>query len=304
MMTPGGPEPNQTPESSANVRSHKPLAANDGAGIALALGGGFSRGFAHLGVLEVLEQERIPVSAIVGTSIGGLLGAAYADGISVQELCELGRNVRVRDFIRFHRQDVVNQGNDRIGRFVREWFRARRVEELPIPTAIVTTDLSTCAPYIFTHGPLEVAIRATCAFPGLFNPIEHEGRLLADGCIVSPVPAAVAARMKARCVLGVSVGSDKMGASSGRKLVQFFNKAKVSSRNLVEPSWTKHADILLEPKVHQIDWNDFSRVDEARAAGAAAMRRALPSVRKLLDRQSQLRRVAGTTGHAENRVAF
>ena len=173
------------------------------------MGGGFSRGFTHLGVLQVLEQEHIPISAIVGTSIGGLLGAAYADGISVRELCELGRHVRVRDFIRFQRQGQWALMSDRIGRFVREWFHAARVEELSIPTVIVTTDLDTCAPYIFTRGPLEVAIRATCAFPGLFKPVEHEGRLLADGCIVSPVPTAVAARMNARCVLGVSVGSNQ-----------------------------------------------------------------------------------------------
>ena len=110
------------------------------------------------------------------------------------------------------------QKNDRIGRFVREWFHAARVEELPIPTAIVTTDLNTCAPYIFTRGPLEVAIRATCAFPGLFKPVEHEGRLLADGCIVSPVPTAVAARMNARFVFGVSVGSSEKNAFPGARL--------------------------------------------------------------------------------------
>ena len=277
---------------------------NEGAGIALALGGGFSRGFAHLGVLEVLEEERIPISAIVGTSIGGLLGAAYADGISVHDLCELGRKVRIRDFIRFHKQGQDTQGNDRISRFVREWFQARRVEELSIPTAIVTTDLNASAPYIFTHGPLEIALRATCAFPGLFKPVEHEGRLLADGCIVSPVPTVAAARMKARCVLGVSVGSNQMSATSGRKVVQFFDQSKISRGGLIDPSWTRQADILLEPDVRQIDWNDFSRVDEARAAGADAMRRALPHVRKLLDRQPQPRRVPEKSTATECRSAL
>jgi len=291
-------------QSGVEERSHNPLPMNEGAGIALALGGGFSRGFAHLGVLEVLEEERIPISAIVGTSIGGLLGAAYADGISVHDLCELGRKVRIRDFIRFHKQGQDTQGNDRISRFVREWFQARRVEELSIPTAIVTTDLNACAPYIFTHGPLEVALRATCAFPGLFKPVEHEGRLLADGCIVSPVPTVAAARMKARCVLGVSVGSNQMSATSGREVVQFFDQSKISRGGLIDPSWTRQADILLEPDVRQIDWNDFSRVDEARAAGADAMRRALPHVRKLLDRQPQPRRVPEKSTATECRSAL
>jgi NTE family protein len=290
--------------SGAEAHSRTRLTANEGEGIALALGGGFSRGFAHLGVLEVLEQERIPVSAIVGTSIGGLLGAAYADGISVQELCDLGRNVRIRDFIRFQRHGQDGQINDRLSRFVREWFKAGRIEELPIPTAIVTTDIENCAPYVFTRGPLEIAIRATCAFPGLFKPVEHEGRLLADGCIVSPVPTEVAARMNARCVLGVNVGSNEKRASSGRKVIQIFNHLKSSHGRPNELLWTRQADILLEPEVRQIDWDDFSRVDEARAAGADAMRRALPSVRKLLDRPIRDRRVEGISVRAERRAAL
>ena len=285
------------------ARPCKLQTGNGETGIALALGGGFSRGFAHLGVLEVLEQEHIPVAAIAGTSIGGLLGAGYADGISVAELCELGRKVRVRDFIRFHRQDQDGPKTDRIARFVREWFRSSQVEELPIPTAIVTTDLSTCAPYVFTRGSLEVAIRATCAFPGLFNPVEHEGRMLADGCIVSPVPTATAARMNAGCVLGVAVGS-YVTASAGRQVVQIFNEAKRLRGSLTEPWWTRQADFLLAPEVHHIDWNDFSRVDEARAAGADAMRRALPDVRKLLERTSQICAKADSSGHAESRVAI
>jgi NTE family protein len=298
-----GPKPNLKPIPDAEVRSRRPLAANEGAGIALALGGGFSRGFAHLGVLEVLEQEHIPISAIVGTSIGGLLGAAYADGISVQELCELGRSVRIRDFIRFQKQGHDTLENDRIGRFVRDWFSVARVEELSIPVAIVTTDLNTSVPYIFTRGPLEVALRATCAFPGLFKPVEHEGRLLADGCIVSPVPTTVAARMNGRFVLGVAVASNDRSMSLGRKALHILNQVKGSRRPSIEPSWTRHADIVLEPEVHQIDWTDFSRVDEARSAGADAMRRALPYLRTLLDRHPQPRGVTGTSDRAESRWA-
>lgn len=285
-----GPEPNLMRQSGAELRMRRTSAGDEGTGIALALGGGFSRGFAHLGVLEVLEQEQIPISAIVGTSIGGLLGAACADGIPIRQLLEIGRQVRVRDFIRFHKSDQDTQRNDRIGRFVREWFHASRVEELSIRTAIVTTDLDTCAPHVFTRGPLEVAIRASCAFPGLFQPVEHEGRRLTDGCIVAPVPTAVAARMNGACVLGVTVGSNAKNASSSDNVVQVRDREfSAPHRNIVVPSWIRQADVLLEPEVHHIDWNDFSRVDEAHAAGVEAMRRALPYVRDLLARRSQMR---------------
>jgi NTE family protein len=255
----------------------------EGAGVVLALGGGFSRGFAHLGVLEVLRQEQIHVSCIVGTSIGALLGAAYADGISLGDLCDLGRRVRVRDFLRFHQSEQGAQRKDRIGQFVQEWFRATRVEDLAIPTAIVTTDLDRGAPYVFTSGPLEVAIRASCAFPGLIKPVEYEGRLLADGCIVAPVPTAIAAGMNGGCVLGVSVGSNSVSDSTAENVVKVFDHGfRASHRNALEPSWSSDADILLEPQVQHIDWNDFSRVDDAFAAGAEAMRRALPPLRELL----------------------
>jgi NTE family protein len=296
------PEPNINRQSSGAPSTRRIPASDTGSGIALALGGGFSRGFAHLGVLEVLEEEQIPISIIVGTSIGGLLGAAYADGISIRNLCDLGRRVRVRDFLRFHQSKQGGQmpRKDCIGQFVQEWFRATVVEDLPIPTAIVSTDLGTGAPYIFTRGPLEVAIRASCAFPGLVKPVEYEGHLLADGCIVAQVPTAIASRINGGCVLGVSVGSTAVNSFSSENVVKVFDPVfRASHRIALEPSWSRHADILLEPQVHHIDWNDFSRVDEAFAAGVEAMRRALPSVRELLDRRSHLAPAPGTGFDAE-----
>ena len=284
------------------------FAANDAAGVVLALGGGFSRGFAHLGVLEVLVQERIPIAGIVGTSIGSLLGAAFADGIPLQELCELGRRVRIRDFIRFRRSQPETHSpevhsNDRIGQFVRESFRSRRVEELSIPMAIVTTDVDTCGPYVFTSGPLDVAIRASCAFPGLFEPVEYEGRTLADGCIVAPVPTVTAARMNAGCVLGVAVnsgvGSAAFAGNIARESKRIFEISRGKDLSL---SWTRKADIMLEPEVQQIDWNDFTRVDEAHAAGAEAMRRALPCLRELLARRSERSSAGATLDYSEKRL--
>ena len=134
-----------------------------------------------------------------------------------------------------------------------------------------------------------MAIRASCAFPGLVKPVEHEGRLLADGCIVAPVPTAIAAGINGGCVLGVSVRFQHRKFFASENVVKVFDPAfRASHRNALEPSWSRHADILLEPQVHHIDWNDFSRVDEAFAAGAEAMRRALPALRELLTRRSRL----------------
>jgi len=285
-------------------RQHGQMSEDGAAGVVLALGGGFSRGFAHLGVIEVLQQECIPITGIVGTSIGSLLGAAFADGIPIRELCDLGRRVRIRDFIRFRRSQPQSQRNDRIGQFVREVFHSDRVEDLTIPTAIVTTDIDSCGPYVFSRGPLDVAIRASCAFPGLFEPVEFEGRSLADGCIVAPVPTVAAARLNLGCVLGVAV-------NSGVGTASFASSAARTPKQLLEvsrgkeplPSWTRNADVLLEPEVQQIGWSDFSRVDEAHAAGVDAMRRALPYLRELLALRSEQVSAAATVDQFESRMA-
>jgi NTE family protein len=285
------PEPDPSRRPATEPRLRRFPAGDPRSGITIALGGGFSRGFAHLGVLEVLEQEKIPVFAIVGTSIGGLLGAAYADGISTSDLCDLGRRVRLRDFLRFHHSNPKGQERrkDCICKFVQEWFHAERLEELSIPTAIVATDLDSGAPYVFTKGPVELAIRAGCAFPGLVRPVKHDGRVLADGCITAPVPTEIAARMHGGCVLGVRVDTSVAIHTPTPEAADgpdpFFGAER---RRSLEPSWTRGADMLLEPRVHQIDWNDFSRVDEAFSAGVEAMRRALPSLRGLLAQRAQL----------------
>lgn len=300
-----GPEQEFNRQSAAELQTRGTKAACEGSGIALALGGGFSRGFAHLGVLEVFEQERVPVSAIVGTSIGALLGAAYADGISLRDLCDLGKRVRIRDFLRFHQSEQGERRKDRIGQFVQEWFRATAVEQLRIPTAIVATNLDTGAPYVFASGPLDVAIRASCAFPGLVKPVEYEGRLLADGCIVAPVPTAIAAGINGACVVGVSVRSNEASSSASQNVVKVMDPGfRASHKNAMEPSWSRHADILLEPLVHHIDWNDFSRVDEAFAAGAEAARLALPALRELLTRRSRLAPAPGLSFRAEEGLAL
>jgi NTE family protein len=285
------PEPNPDRQSNSGLQARFAMTRNDRAGITLALGGGFSRGFAHLGVLEVIEQERLPISRIVGTSIGALLGAAYADGISLRDLCDLGKRVHIRDFLRFHPRESKSgaQRKDCIGQFVQKCFRAGSMEELSIPMSIVATDLDTGAPYIFSQGPIEVAIRASCAFPGLVKPVKHDGHLLADGCIVAPVPTAIAARNNEGCVLGVNVGSTEDDSESAGEVVRVFDaKFRASHQGTLEPSWCRYADVILEPKVGHLDWSDFSRVDEAVAAGAEAMRSALPFLREILARQQQL----------------
>src|SRR5213079_387336 len=176
------------------------------AGIGLALGGGFARGFAHLGVLQVLEQNRIPVTHIAGTSVGSILGAAYASGAPLGRIIETCRTLRFRDIARWRVSRLGLASNHRLENLIERVFDARHFEDLRIPLAVVATDLNSGEPVVFTQGDLVDAIRASCAFPGLFEPVEIGTRCLADGGLVAPVPTQAARGLGAQTVIGVSVG--------------------------------------------------------------------------------------------------
>jgi NTE family protein len=289
MKVPRGAEYGPSSPATEPLQQSAHTAGASQIGVTLALSGGFSRGFAHLGVLEVLEKERIPIVGIAGTSIGSLLGAAYADGISIQELLRLGRHARIRDLVRFGHCSPTSPERERVGRFLREWLGTRRIEELAIPTAVVATDLRTFAPYVFTSGPLEIAVRASCAFPGLFAPVEHQGRMLGDGSLAALVPTEVAWRMSGSCVVAVAVSINEHAALPRNKRRELTRGTVPTVPSMVSPAWTTRADVILQPAVEQIDWHDFMHVQQAHAAGAEAMRGALPCVRELLAKQYDLR---------------
>jgi NTE family protein len=126
------------------------------------------------------------------------------------------------------------------------------------------------------------AIRASCSFPGLFEPIQVDGRCLADGGLVAPVPTLAARGLGAQCVMGVSVGFNNWNGEAPANLFQVISRALAAAQKHATEPWTSAADIMLEPEVQHIDWDDFQRADEAIAAGVAAAKAALPKLRQLL----------------------
>ena len=188
----------------------RPVAPSERTGLGLALGGGFSRGFAHLGVLQVLEQNHIPISYIAGTSVGSILGAAYASGAPLARIIATCRKIRFRDIGRWRVSRLGLASNHRLGDLIEQVFESKRFEDLRIPMAVVATDLANGEPVVFTHGNLCEAIRASCAFPGLFEPVKIGTRCLADGGLVAQVPTRAARDLGAQHVIAVSVGVNPM----------------------------------------------------------------------------------------------
>ena len=255
-------------------------------GVGLALGGGFARGFAHLGVIQVLEESGIEVTHIAGSSIGSLLGAAYAAGEPVERIAAEGRRTRFRDFGRWTLSRLGLASNDRLGELVRRSFRVQTFEELKIPTAVVATYLGTGEPFVITSGRLDDAIRASCAFPGLFEPVQAGERWLADGGLVAPVPTIAARELGAGVVGGVSVGFNHWNGDAPTNLFQVVNRAVSAAQKNQGASWRGYADLVIEPEVHGIDWDHFHLADEAVAAGAEAMRAVLPRLMEVLNKSA------------------
>lgn len=262
---------------------HEPADSAERTGLGLALGGGFARGFAHLGVLQVLEQNHIPISCIAGTSVGSILGAAYASGAPLARIIATCRTIRFRDIARWRVSRLGLASNHRLSDLIDRVFESRRFEDLRIPMAVVATDLENGEPVIFRHGNLCEAIRASCAFPGLFEPVKIGTRCLADGGLVAQVPTLAARGLCAARVVGVSVGLEDGERSAPRNVFQVVARAVSAAQKHQLEIWERHADLMLRPDVQSLAWDDFDRVDEAIEAGAAAARRALPRLQKLLN---------------------
>ncbi|MEJ2200179.1 MAG: patatin-like phospholipase family protein [Desulfuromonadaceae bacterium] len=174
--------------------------------IGLALGSGAARGLAHIGVLKVLEQANIPITCIAGTSIGALIGALYAAGVSVAQMEEVAHNVDWQRLAGLIDPIIPTSGlldGKKVAQFVAEMLPVQTFEELSLPFAVVTTDVETGEMLIIKRGPLCEALRAAISFPGIFTPVQFAGRFLVDGGLCNPVPVDIARDLGADRVIAV-----------------------------------------------------------------------------------------------------
>jgi NTE family protein len=251
-------------------------------GVALALGGGFARGFAHLGVIQILEQNHIPISHIAGTSVGSILGAAYASGAPLAKIMATCRTLRFRDIARWRVSRLGLASNHRLADLIENVFESRRFEDLRIPMAVVATNLNTGEPVVFTEGSLVDPIRASCAFPGIFEPVEIGTRWLVDGALTAQVPTRAARDLGAKHVIGVSVGLHDGHKGAPSNIFQVVSRAVHAAQKHQLELWERHADLVLRPDVSSLAWDDFHRAEEAIEAGKVAAQRALPRIKRML----------------------
>jgi NTE family protein len=236
----------------------------------------------HIGVLKVLEEAGIPIAAIAGTSAGAIVGASYCSGLSASELAEIGRRLRFRDFARWTLERGGFCNNDRMGLFLSRICPCKEFSELRIPLAVIATELASGLPAIFRSGSLCEAVRASCAYPGIFTPVAIRGKLYVDGMLSYEVPTTPLKQMGVDCVLGVHLRSHWNGKEAPRHFFDVIGQCFAIAQVRMSLQWEHDADLLLHPNVDGFSYDDFERTDELIAIGEESMRAALPELKKIL----------------------
>jgi len=251
--------------------------------IGLALGGGFARGMAHIGVLKVLEEEGIPVRVVAGTSVGALIGACYCSGLSTEELERVAHACRFTTFARWTVSRYGFASNDRMVSFLNRILKVSTFEQLRIPLGVTATDFNSGEGVVFHSGSIVDPVRASCAYPGMFLPVEIRGRYLVDGMLSHPVPSRPLREMGADRVLAVHLRGQWSKDGAPRHLFDVIGQSFAIAQDQMSHIWRSAADIVIEPDVAGFAYDDFKRAGDLIKAGEVATRQAMPAVRKWLE---------------------
>jgi len=251
--------------------------------IALVLGGGSAKGFAHVGVIRILEQEKIPIHMIVGTSVGSLIGGIYASNPDSFQLEWTAFKIEKNDILDFsliYSKLGPAQGV-RLERFVEQTVKAKRIEDTKIPFYPIATDLNTGETVILEKGSLAKAIRASSAIPGIFVPVTFGNRMLVDGGVTNNIACDVARSKGADIVIAVNILKDikdyridsliDIIAQSINIAMHEANKAKL-----------QYADVIIEPDTKGVSMFDFTQKKMLVEEGIKATRKAIPRIKELI----------------------
>jgi NTE family protein len=263
-----------------------PLPPPRPAKIAVVLGAGASKGFAHVGVLKVLESQKIPIHLIVGTSAGSVVGSLYASGIDAFQLQKMALALQKDDVVDLTLPDNGFIRGDKLESFINKTVRQAPIERLKIPFRAVATNLQTGEEIVFATGNTGRAVRASCSIPGVFQPVRIVDKAYVDGGVVSPVAVDAARKAGADIVIAVDISAGVSVTIPQGILDTILQSidimyAKISTIQL------KGADVVIRPQVSQIGSSDFEKRNEAILEGEKAATLALPQIQLLLAKLRQ-----------------
>lgn len=247
----------------------------------MVLGAGASRGFAHIGVLKVLEMNRVPIHMIVGTSAGSFVGSLYAYGYNAFQIQKIAISIEKGDIADVTIPDNGFIKGEKLEEYVNSMVRNTPIEKLRTPFYAVATSVPAGQEMVFGKGNTGAAVRASCSIPGVFRPEKIGDKMYIDGGVVSPVAVDAARRYGADIVIAVDVSADldtKQPEGTIDTILQAINimYAKLSATQLTR------ADIVIKPKVGYIGSADFDKRNEAILEGERATVEAMPGINALL----------------------
>ena len=252
--------------------------------IGLALSGGGARGFAHVGVLKVFAEHDIPIDVVAGTSIGSLVGGAFAAGMSVGEIEKMAHAVRWRHLTRPSFSPISLLSNAPMGRLIEQNFPVTDFGKFKLPFAAVTCDLKEEEIVVFSDkGDSVAAIRASCAVPAVFSPIHQNGRMLVDGGVMAPVPIDAAKELGADIIIAVDLLSSGAGFRQypSTAMGMLFLSAMVLVRSLTDNQKNK-ADITIVPEIAHIRPDRLRQRKECQRLGEEAARARIDEIKALI----------------------
>ena len=251
--------------------------------LGLALGGGAARGFAHVGVIQVLEEAGLRPAFLVGTSAGSLVAALYASGKTPADLVRVAQSMQEAEITDWM-LPILNRGalrGEALARYVNTQVGGRTLEQMSIPVGIVATDLGNGDAITFRRGNTGAAVRASSAVPGVFQPVRVADREYVDGGLVAPVPVRQTREMGANFVIAVDISSDPEGNPSGDTFQILMQTFAIMGKSINQLA-LKDADWVVRPALSGVKSADFSARMRSIEAGRAAMREALPGLKARL----------------------
>jgi NTE family protein len=254
--------------------------------IALVLGGGAARGFAHIGVIRALEQEKIPIDLIVGTSVGSLIGAIYAYDMSSIELEWTAFTLEKDNLFDYGLMSAFTgmgaAKGDKLEEFVKSKVPVANIENLKIPFAAVATDLNRGTRVILDKGSVAKAVRASSAIPGVFPPVDHQGKILVDGGVIDNIPVSVAREKGADIVIAVDISENVFNFNITNVLDVMLQAITIMGAENAKVK-RKDADVLIAPKVGDVGMLDFTQKKRCMLAGIDATQKMMPDIKAKIE---------------------
>lgn len=254
--------------------------------IAVVLGAGVSKGFAHIGVLKVLESHKIPIHMIVGTSAGSFVGSLYAYGFNPYELQTIAFAIQKDDVVDYIIPDNGFIKGEKLENFVNNKLKYTPIDKFKIPFYSVATNIQTGEEMVFGRGNAGKAVRASCSIPGIFKPVNIGDKYYVDGGVVNPLAADVARRYGADVVIAVDISSN-VATAAPTGTVETIMKAIDIMYSKMAAIQFKNADVVIKPKVGHIGSSDFTRRHEAIMEGERAAVEAMPAINQIIAKLKQ-----------------